>query len=35
MWFDLNAADTDQARGFYGDLFGWATLATVRPVSRC
>lgn len=24
MWFDLNAADTDQARGFYGDLFGWA-----------
>jgi uncharacterized protein len=24
MWFDLNAADTGQARDFYNGLFGWA-----------
>ena len=24
MWFDLSAADTSQAREFYGALFGWA-----------
>jgi predicted enzyme related to lactoylglutathione lyase len=23
VWFELPAADTTRARGFYGDLFGW------------
>jgi predicted enzyme related to lactoylglutathione lyase len=24
MWFDLSAADADQAREFYSAMFGWA-----------
>jgi hypothetical protein len=31
MWFDLSAADTDQAGEFYSALFGWAVAPADGP----